>query len=167
MLVVPCELTEVSSVTPAISPSRFSIGAAMVAAMVCGSAPGLLAWMRRVGKSTAGRLAIGSSKYAVAPSMNRPAASSAVPMGRRMKGAEKFMALLGRDADGRRGVLRRRTGRKPNAQPLHGEVDNRRRVERQQLAQQQAADDGDAERVAQLRADAALDGQWQCAEQRR
>ena len=62
MLAVPCELTEVSSVTPAISPSRFSIGAAIVAAMICGSAPGRLACTRRVGKSTAGRLATGSSK---------------------------------------------------------------------------------------------------------
>ena len=58
----PCELTDVSSVTPAISPSRRSSGAAMVAAMVSGSAPGRLAWMRSVGKSIAGRLATGSSK---------------------------------------------------------------------------------------------------------
>ena len=111
MLVVPCELTDVSSVTPAISPRRRSIGAAMVAAMVCGSAPGRLAWTRMVGKSIAGRLATGSSKYAVAPSMKRPAASSAVPMGRRMKGAEKFMALLGGNVGARRGVIGRRAGR--------------------------------------------------------
>ena len=43
MLVEPCEFTEVSSVTPAISPRRFSIGAAIVDAMICGSAPGRVA----------------------------------------------------------------------------------------------------------------------------
>ena len=62
MRVEPSELTEVSSVTPAISPSRRSSGAAMVAAMVCGSAPGRLALTRMVGNSTAGRLATGRSK---------------------------------------------------------------------------------------------------------
>ena len=41
--VVPSELDEVSSVTPGISPSRRSSGAATVAAMVEGSAPGRLA----------------------------------------------------------------------------------------------------------------------------
>ena len=39
----PSELTEVISVTPAISPRRRSSGAATVAAMVSGSAPGRLA----------------------------------------------------------------------------------------------------------------------------
>jgi len=34
--------------------------------------------------------------------------------------------------------------------PFHGEVDHRRGVEREQLAQEQAADDGDAKRYAQL-----------------
>src|SRR5450432_1773685 len=56
MLVEPVELTEVSSVTPAISPRRRSSGAAIVAAIVAGSAPGRLALTRSVGKSTAGRL---------------------------------------------------------------------------------------------------------------
>ena len=50
---------EVSSVTPEISPSRRSSGAATVAAMVSGSAPGRLAVTRMVGKSTVGRLATG------------------------------------------------------------------------------------------------------------
>jgi hypothetical protein len=49
-------------VTPEISPSRRSSGAATVAAMVSGSAPGWLAEMRKVGMSTLGRLATGRLK---------------------------------------------------------------------------------------------------------
>ncbi len=55
----PSELTEVNSLTPEISPSRRSIGAATVAAMVLGSAPGRLADTKMTGKSTLGRLATG------------------------------------------------------------------------------------------------------------
>ena len=47
------------SVTPAISPRRRSNGAATVAAMMLGSAPGRLALTLMVGKSTLGRLATG------------------------------------------------------------------------------------------------------------
>ena len=61
MRVSPSELREVSSVTPGISPSRRSSGAATVAAMVSGSAPGRLALTEMVGKSTVGMLATGSS----------------------------------------------------------------------------------------------------------
>ena len=53
---------EVISVTPAISPSRRSSGAATVAAMVSGSAPGRLAETRMVGKSTVGMLATGRKR---------------------------------------------------------------------------------------------------------
>ena len=62
ILVEPSELTEVSSLTPAISPSLRSSGAATRAAMVSGSAPGRLALMRMVGKSTEGRLATGKNR---------------------------------------------------------------------------------------------------------
>ena len=62
MALLPKELVEVISVTPAISPSRRSKGAATVAAMIAGSAPGLLAETRMVGKSTAGRLETGRSR---------------------------------------------------------------------------------------------------------
>ena len=61
---------------------------------------------------------------------------------------------------------RRRAPAQPRAQPLHVEIDHRRGVEREQLAEQQAADDGDAERIAQLRAGAAFQRQRQRAEQR-
>src|SRR3954467_7412760 len=59
MLVEPRALVEVISVNPAISPMRRSSGAATVAAMVDGSAPGRLAITRMVGDSTGGRLATG------------------------------------------------------------------------------------------------------------
>ena len=57
--VVPSELDEVSSITPGISPSRRSSGAATVAAMVEGSAPGRLADTRMVGYSMLGSAATG------------------------------------------------------------------------------------------------------------
>ena len=52
-------------------------------------------------------------------------------------------------------------------QALHREIDDRGRVKREQLAEQQPADDGDAERVAQLRAGSAFERQRNGAEQRR
>ncbi len=55
----PSELVDVISVTPAMLPSRRSNGAATVAAIVSGSAPGRLADTRIVGKSTDGTLATG------------------------------------------------------------------------------------------------------------
>src|SRR6516165_7075516 len=64
LLLVPSELVEVISVTPAIVARRRSSGAAMVAATVTGSAPGWLADTRMVGKSAAGMLATGRKKYA-------------------------------------------------------------------------------------------------------
>ena len=62
MRVLPSELVEVISVTPAISPSRRSSGAATRAAIVSGSAPGRLALTRMVGNSTEGRLATGRKR---------------------------------------------------------------------------------------------------------
>ena len=59
MLVAPSELTEVIWSTPAISPRWRSKGAATVAAIVAGSAPGWLAQTRITGRSTLGRLATG------------------------------------------------------------------------------------------------------------
>src|ERR1700724_543077 len=64
---VPSELVEVSSMTPGISPSRRSSGAATVAAMVEGSAPGRPADTWMVGNSTLGNAATGKNRYATAP----------------------------------------------------------------------------------------------------
>ena len=59
MLVVPSELVEVIWSMPAISPSRRSSGAATVAAITEGSAPGRVAKTRIEGKSTLGTAATG------------------------------------------------------------------------------------------------------------
>jgi hypothetical protein len=59
IVVVPSEDCEVSSVTPAMLPSRRSSGAATLAAIVAGSAPGRLALTRMLGNSTDGMLATG------------------------------------------------------------------------------------------------------------
>ena len=56
----PSDETEVSSLTPAISPTRRSIGAATVDAMFSALAPGYCVAMNTAGKSIAGRLATGS-----------------------------------------------------------------------------------------------------------
>jgi hypothetical protein len=77
-----------------------------------------------------------------------------------MKGSEKFIALLRGVPEiaghGSRNPPRRRAA-KAGADAVHGEIDDGRRVERQQLAQQEPADDGHAERKGQLRAGAAFD----------
>src|SRR4029079_9967003 len=92
--VEPSELREVSSAPPAFPPSGRSSGAATVAAIVSGSAPGRLAVTLMVGKSTVGMLATGRKRYATMPKSSRPMASSVVPTGRRMKGSEKFARLM-------------------------------------------------------------------------
>ena len=58
----PSEDTEVISVTPAMVPRLRSSGAATVAAMMAGSAPGRLADTRMVGSSTFGMLATGRKR---------------------------------------------------------------------------------------------------------
>src|SRR5215470_10191019 len=55
----------------------------------------------------------------------------------------------------------------PQAEAVEVEVDHGRRVKREQLAQDQSAHDGDAERTAQLAAVAETDGERQGAEHRR
>ena len=74
------------SVTPAMVPRLRSSGAATVAAMMAGSAPGRLAVTRMVGSSTFGMLATGRKRYATIPTSNRPMASNVVPTGRMMNG---------------------------------------------------------------------------------
>ncbi len=62
MTVLPSELTEVSSDKPGISPTCRSIGAATVAAITSGAAPGYCVLMNTAGKSTDGSAATGSRK---------------------------------------------------------------------------------------------------------
>src|SRR5262249_34558988 len=163
MRVVPSELREVSSVTPAISPNRRSSGAATVAAIVSGSAPGRLAVTLMVGKSTVGMLATGRKGEATAPPRNSPMGSSAGPARRAAQGSEKLAPLRPslRRVLRRLGLLRqvelglqRRRAAQSRLHAFHREIDDRSGIEREQLAQQQSADDGDAERIAQLRAGA-------------
>ena len=59
---LPIELVEVISVTPEISPSRRSSGAATELAMVSGSAPGRAAITTMVGMSTLGSAEIGRKR---------------------------------------------------------------------------------------------------------
>ena len=58
----PSPLEEVISVTPEIDPSARSSGAATLAAIVAGSAPGRLALTMIAGTSTFGMLATGKAK---------------------------------------------------------------------------------------------------------
>src|SRR6188472_582923 len=87
MLVVPSTFVDVISVTPAMRPKRRSSGVATDEAMVSGLAPGKLAVMEIVGKSTRGSGDTGSRVYAHAPARSTPIASSVVAIGRRMNGA--------------------------------------------------------------------------------
>src|SRR5580704_6379505 len=50
--------------------------------------------------------------------------------------------------------------------PIESQVDDRRGVESQQLAEEKSTDDGDAERVTELRTGAGGECQWQAAEER-
>ena len=73
--VLPVLLVLVISVTPGISPKRRSKGAAMLAAIVSGSAPGRAANTTMVGISTLGSGATGRKRTATSPISSRPSAS--------------------------------------------------------------------------------------------
>src|SRR5277367_1522369 len=55
---------------------------------------------------------------------------------------------------------------KPGLQAVHIDVNDRRGEEREHLADDKAADDGDTERLAEFRADAPAEREWQRAEER-
>ena len=78
--------------------------------------------------------------------------SSVVATGRAMKGADRFMSAAShrhrrRSADRMQRRVERHAAQAP-AQAVEGEVDHRRGEERQHLAHDQAADDGEAERMS-------------------
>src|SRR5262249_31593094 len=126
--------------------SRRSSGAATVAAIVSGSAPGRLAVTLMVGKSTVGMLATGRKREATAPTRKSPMASSVGPTGRRMRGSEQLaplMASLRGRVSRRLGLLRQvelglqRCGAaQPRLHAFHREIDDRGGIEREQLAEQ-------------------------------
>ena len=117
-------------------PNCRSSGVATDDAIVSGLAPGSDAETAMVGKSTCGSGDTGSSVNAAAPAGRWPTISSVVAIGRRMNGSEMFT----RDRS-----LPRGTGASDApAETVEPEINDGGRVKRQQLAHEQAADDGDA-----------------------
>ena len=100
-------------------------------------------------------------KKATTPAAASPKVSRVVATGRRIKRVEGLMArfrLARRRADDCPGEAHR--------QAVKPEIDHRRSEQRQQLADQQAADDGDAKRMPQFGARAGAEHQRQGAEYR-
>ena len=104
--------------------------------------------------------------------------NSVVATGRRMNGSEMLTLLRpaasrppGPEAAPqwrrRRSPARAHGSSKASLEARKHQVDDRRRVEREELRDQQAAYDGDAERAAQFRPGADAHGQRQRAQQRR
>src|SRR5205809_6619029 len=91
IVVMPSDDDEVSELMPAMVESWRSIGAATDAAMVSALAPGSVAVMAMVGKSTAGSAATESSRYANTPNTMSDAVTSVVSTGRRMQVSERVM----------------------------------------------------------------------------
>src|SRR6516165_12523203 len=110
-----------------------------------------------VGKSTCGSGETGSLKNATAPAAASPNVSNVVATGRRMKGVDGSMALALLAHFANAAV----TAGEPQGQPIEPEIDHGRREQGEQLTEQQAADDGDAKRMAELRASAGADHQGQ------
>src|ERR1700730_12957105 len=96
MLVEPSWLVEVIWLTPEMRPNWRSRGVATADAIVCGSAPGKLAPTPITGKSTLGNDATGRKLKARIPESSSAAASSDVPIGRRINGAEILIVNLPR-----------------------------------------------------------------------
>src|SRR5499427_5980211 len=90
--VVPSAEVDVIDVMPEMVESWRSIGPATDAAMVSELAPGNVAVIWMVGKSTAGKAATASSRYAKAPKTISDAVISVVITGRRMQASEIRMA---------------------------------------------------------------------------
>src|SRR5437588_7506608 len=93
-LVTPSEFVELIELMPAMVENCFSSGVATAEAIVSGLAPGNAAFTLMVGKSTLGRSLTGSEKYANIPKTRMAAITRPVMMGRLMKMAEMFTAVL-------------------------------------------------------------------------
>src|ERR1700722_10618926 len=153
MRACPVWLCDVISVTSAICPRCRSSGAARLVATTSGLAPGNCAVTEIVGKSTCGRGETGRASYPSNPPNAIATVRSVVATGRAMKGAETFMGRRASRSLGGRGAWRgaQTATEKVRAEALDRKVNDGRRVQRQELAEQQSADDADAERPAQLR----------------
>jgi hypothetical protein len=131
MPVDPSELDEVISVTTAMRPNCRSSGVATDDAIVSGLAPGSEAETEIVGKSTCGSGDTGSNSKATAPASPTAIIRSVVAIGRRMNGAEMFTtdrSLTAQPASADGGSAPRRSN----------QIDDRRGIERQQLADEQS-----------------------------
>src|SRR5579884_1501455 len=146
---------------PAMRPNWRSSGVATAEAMVSGLAPGSDAPTEMTGKSICGSGETGSCMYARAPASNNATVSSVVAIGRSMAGLEMFISV----PEGFRRLVRAHAT-ESFAQAIEPQINHRRGVEGQQLADQQSADDGDTERAPQLRSGAAAERQRNGAEQR-
>jgi hypothetical protein len=80
--VLPSELDEVISVTPAMWLNWRSNGVAMEEAVISGLPPGRLAETEMVGKSTCGKGETGRTANAMAPTRITPTVSKVVATGR-------------------------------------------------------------------------------------
>src|SRR3954451_23573465 len=92
IVVAPSADVEVSALMPAMVESWRSIGEATEAAIVSGLAPGSVAVIEMVGKSTAGSAATDRSRYAKAPKTINDAVISVVITGRRIHASEMPIA---------------------------------------------------------------------------
>src|ERR1700761_2965537 len=90
--VVPSALVEFIELMPAMVDSCASSGVATAEAMVSGDAPGRLAEMLMVGKSTLGSSLTGRRGYAATPNTTNAAISSVVMTGRRIQSSGRFIA---------------------------------------------------------------------------
>ena len=165
---VPSVLDEVISVTPAMCPNWRSSGVAIDEAMMSGLAPGRVAATVMVGKSTWGRGATGRTMNAIMPAMATATVRSVVATGRSIKRREGFMRAPPGPGGWSHPVpwcyLAGALG-EAGTEIVKEDIDDRRGVEREDLAEEQAADHGDAEGLAELRTDAGAEGQGQAAEQ--
>src|SRR4030095_12086087 len=126
----------------------FSSGVATDAPIVSGLAPGSCAVTSSVGKSTFGRSLTGSERYATAPKSAMAAINRLVAIGRRMNPSEIFMIGASRRRAGGARRSRRYSSRLHEA-PEVG-IDDRRQIQRDELRNEQPADDGEAQRLARL-----------------
>src|SRR6266699_3239237 len=165
MPVEPRPLEEVICVTPAMRPNCRSSGVATAEAMVSGLAPGKPAPTAMVGKSTCGSGATGKKRNDTGEQNrngnqrrgNRPSDERRRKIGGEMHRSISVRRFFNWIAD-----VKRETAR----QPIEGEVNDRRGVKRQQLAEKKAANDGDAQWTAQFRPNTGTESKRQAAEQR-
>src|SRR5580692_2679072 len=145
-------------------PNCRSRGVAIDDAIISGLAPGKLAPTEMVGKSICGSGETGNSRKATAPARAMAAVKSVVATGRWMNGEERLIELvcwnnLGTAAGGR-GTMRRKTLR----QTVEENVNHRRGVKREHLAEEQAANHGDTQGAAEFCSDTGAQGKRQAAE---